>query len=189
MRWRLTSLFIIALVVALVAAPAGAQGYGVKGKSTFQGTSYFVSGGSDYAFSLNYRMTDTYSLLVGFESFSAPGVSGTGYGVGLRYYMPLAGETKVEPYLWGGFVSATVTVPGFGSASGSGVQLGLGATSRISERVTIGGSVAWTSIAGASAVGYNAGLQFDLSDTYYTALGISGGGGTSAFYLGLGSRF
>lgn len=189
MRFLGTSLLIIILGIALVAAPAEAQGYGVKGKSTFQGTSYFVSGGSGYLFSLNYRATDTYSLLIGFESFSAPGVSGTAYGVGLRYYLPLAGETKAEPYVWGGFVSATVTVPGFGSASGSGIQLGLGVTSRISDRVSIGGSVAWTRIAGGSAVGYNAGLQFDLTDTYYTSLGISGGGGTSAFYLGLGSRF
>jgi len=49
--------------------------------------------------------------------------------------------------------------------------------------------VGWTSIAGGSVVGYNAGLQFDLTDTYFTSLGISGGGGTSAFYLGFGDRF
>jgi hypothetical protein len=101
----------------------------------------------------------------------------------------MAPDTKAEPYLAAGFVSANVAVSGLGSASGSGVQLGIGATSRINQQVTLAGSVAWTSIAGGSAVGYNAGLQVDLSDTYFTTLGISGGSGTSAFYLGFGSRF
>jgi hypothetical protein len=190
MRLFWSSLLIITLIVALATAPAAAQGgYGVKGKSTFQGTTYFVSGGSDYTFNLNYRMTDTYSLLFGFESATAGAATGTAFGVGLRYYLPVAAETKAEPYLFGGFVTATITVPGFGTASGSGVQLGVGVSSRVSNLVTLGGSVAWTSIAGGSAVGYSAGLQFDLTETYYTALGISGGGGTSAFSLGFGSRF
>jgi hypothetical protein len=190
MKFLGSSLLIITLLVTLTTAPAGAQGYGygVKGKSTFEVTNFFVSGGSDIFFQLNYRMTDTYAFVAGFETASAPGVSASGFGAGIRYYLPLA-ESKAEPYLFGGFVTANVAVSGLGSASGSGIQLGIGVSSRVSDRVTLGGSVGWTSIAGTSGVGYNAGLKLDLTETYYTSLGISGGGGTSAFYLGLGTRF
>src|SRR5712692_1120033 len=117
MRFLGSSLLIITLLVALVAAPAGAQGYGVKGKSTFQVTDLF--------FQLNYRMNDSYAFVAGFETASAPGVSATAFGASLRYYLPLAGETKAEPYLFGGFVTANVAVSGLGSASGSGIQLGI----------------------------------------------------------------
>src|SRR5712692_6112126 len=107
MRFLGTSLLIITLLVALVAAPAGAQGYGVKGKSTFQATNFFVSSGSDIFFQLNYRMTDSYAFVAGFETASAPGVSASGFGAGIRYYLPLA-ESKAEPYVFGGFVTANV---------------------------------------------------------------------------------
>jgi hypothetical protein len=103
MRFLGSSLLIITLLVALVAAPAGAQGYGVKGKSTFQVTDFFVSGGTDLFFQLNYRMNDSYAFVAGFETASAPGVSATAFGASLRYYLPLAEETKAEPYLFGGF--------------------------------------------------------------------------------------
>jgi hypothetical protein len=190
MRFFGSSLLIVALIVALVPAPAAAQGYnyGVKGKSSVEFTDLFVSGASQYDVSLNYRATDVLSLIAGFETLSAPGVSGTGVGFGLRYYPPVASE-KFEPYLFGAFVSATVSITGFGTASGSGVQFGVGASGKASDLVTLRGSVYVTSIAGSSVTNFDVGLKFNVAENYYVPLGIVGGGGTSAFYLGFGSNF
>jgi hypothetical protein len=127
-------------------------------------------------------------LLALFETISAPGLSGTGYGVGLAYYPPVVSE-KFEPYLWAGFASLTVSITGLGTGSGSGIQLGVGASSKVSDQVELRGSVYVTSIAGSSATNFDAGLRFNLADNYYISPGIIGGGGTSAFYLGFGSRF
>jgi hypothetical protein len=189
MRFFRTLMLVITLLTAVGAAPAGAQGSGLPGKSTVQGTAYFVSGGGDYTFTLNYRLTDTYSLTTGFESSTAGATSGTAFAVGFRYYLPVAADAKSEPYLFGGYVTATITAPGFAASSGSGVQLGVGGSSRVSNVVTLGGSLVWTSIAGGSSVGYSAGLQIDVTETTYTALGMSGGGGSSSFYVGVGRRF
>jgi hypothetical protein len=189
MRFFGASVVITTALVALSAASAGAQWSGVPGNSTVQGTAYFVSGGSDYTLTLTYRFTDTFGFTAGFESATAGTTSGTAYEVGFRYYPPVAAGVKAEHYLFGGFVSATITAPGFAASSGSGAQLGIGGTSRVSDVVTLLGSVTWTSIAGGSSVGYNAGLQFDVAESNYAALGISGGGGTSSFYLGFGRRF
>jgi hypothetical protein len=188
MKFLGSSLIVIMLVIALVAAPVGAQGYGVKGKSTVQFTDVFVSGATEYAFQLNYRATDTLALLALFETVSAPGLSGTGYGVGLAYYPPVASE-KFEPYLWGGFASLTVSITGLGTGTGSGTQFGIGATGKVSDLVDLRGSVYVTSIAGASATNFDVSLRFNTSDNYYVAPGIVGGGGTSSFYVGFGSRF
>ncbi len=190
MRFFGSSLLIMTLIVALTSAPAVAQGtgYGVKGKSTVEVTDIFVSGASEYFFSLNYRATDVLGLTAGFESLSAPGVSGTGVGFGLRYYPPVASE-RFEPYLFGAFVSATVSITGFGTASGSGAQFGVGATGKVSDMVTLRGSVYVTSIAGSSVTNFDVGLKFNVAENYYVPLGIIGGGGTSAFYLGFGSNF
>ena len=190
MRFLGTSLLIITLLVALVAAPVGAQGYnyGVKGKSSVEFTDLFVSGASQYDISLNYRATDALSLIAGFETLSGSGVSGTAFGVGLRYYPPVASE-RFEPYLFGAFVSATVTITGLGTGSGSGVQFGVGASGKASDAVTLRGSVYVTSIAGSSVTNFDAGLRFNLAENYYVPLGIVGGGGTSAFYVGFGSSF
>jgi hypothetical protein len=183
-------LLIITLLVALIIAPASAQGYGygVPGKSRVEVSDIFVSGGSEYAFSLNYRATDALGLLVGFETLSGSGVSGTGFGVGLAYYPPAMSE-RFEPDLFAGFVTATVTITGVGTGSGSGVQFGVGASGRVSDLVTLRGSVYVTSLGGSSTTNFDAGLRFNLAENYYVAPGIIGGGGTSAFYVGFGSSF
>ncbi len=151
----------ITLLVALVAAPASAQGYGVKGKSTLE-FKFIIT-----FFNLNYRVTDTVSLLAGFETVISPGLSGVGYEVGLAYYPTVASE-KFEPYLWAEFSTLGVTIIGLGTTSASSIQLGVGASSKVSDLLTLRGSVYVTNIAvsvGTSVTNFDAGLRINFQTT------------------------
>ena len=180
-------IFAIALVVvSLAAAPATAQGYGVKGKSRVEALYGFVSGGSDFAIGLTYRETESYGFGVGFESARSGGTSATAFTVDFRYYFaqPSMEMARTEPYVYAGIGS--IAVSGGGTATGFGA--GIGTRFQVSEPVTLRGNVGFVSAAGASAMTYSAAVEYHFSQSYYGLAGLAGSGSSSEFFVGFGSQ-
>ncbi len=184
---------VMAIVVALAASPVAAQQSraGLEGKSRFEIQYGFVSGATAWAVELVYRTSPLWDVTGGFTSLSGPGGSATGFGVGGRYHFQAGRdtETKSDPYIFAGVASATVVLTGVGTASATGFGMGVGTDLAISDALEGFGSVAWSTSGGASAVGYTAGLRWLTSERFYTSFGITGSGGSSVFFVGVGSRF
>jgi len=180
---------VLALAVSASFAPqaAAAQAAGVKGESSFEVLVPFTSGGSEVDFTLRYRATPSWALGIGLAAFSGGGITGRAFGVGAAYY-PATASPTVEPYLFGEFVSLSAS-SGTASGSASGIVLGVGASRKTNEQVTFRGSLGWASIGGASELVYTAGLDYAFARNEYVTLGVTGGGGSSAFFAGLGFKF
>jgi hypothetical protein len=178
-------LAVVLLVGALLSLVTPSYA-GVPGKSAFQGTVFFVSGASDNALTLNYRATESWSLLLTGEWASVGSASLSVLGAGARYYF--APTTAYDPYIFGTVGSVTLRVPR-GSVSASVSQFGVGASKVVSESITLKGAVGWTSLLGQSAFGYDVALNYDFTPGKYAAVGLNGGSGGSTMYLGVGLRF
>jgi len=71
----------------------------------------------------------------------------------------------------------------------AGAVFGLGASSKLTDAVSLRGSLGWATIGGVSEIVYTAGADFAFAHNEYLTLGVTGGGGSSAFFAGLGFKF
>jgi hypothetical protein len=182
-RWAVAVLVLVALLA--VAVPSNAA---VPGKSTLEIGTFSVSGVSNYAVTLNYRASERIGLGASYQSLSSGGVNVSGTGFSLAYYFnPSTAQT--EPYIFAGVASATAS--GFGqTASASATAFGAGITTRLTDQVKLGGSLAVSTSGGRSSTVYSAGLSYDFSERTYGVVGFTGSSTTStSLYLGLGLRF
>jgi hypothetical protein len=184
MKTPATLLVVLGLSLTLLVDPASAQLVTAE-RNALRITASPVAGATAFGANLSFRLNDAWDFLLTSDSVSVTGGSASLFGAGARYHFA-SSTLGLDPYIVASYLSASVTIPGFGTAAGSGSLIGGGASLSLAPNFTGFGTVGLVSGAGGSTLGYDVGIQYRTSQQLSVIIGASNVFSSGAVYFGIG---
>jgi hypothetical protein len=146
------------------------------------------SGAPVYSIGADVALTTPLDLTFSYSTQSVGGVSGSLYGLGLRYHFNLP-TPGVDLYLGGGLAGESASVGGFPAGSVSGISLGGGVSVRLGPIITGYASGSVLSLGGTSNSIIDLGLLFPVAPRVGFQVGFLDIAGSGAPYIGVNVNF
>jgi hypothetical protein len=186
-RMAVAALVVSSVFSLTLSRPAAAQIVPPDRKAVDVKVAFF-SGSPVYSIGFSYGLTPALDFTAFYSYQSVAGASGSLLDAGARYHFPVTAP-GVDVYLSGGFASKSVTFPGFGTGTSSGISLGGGASIRLTPTLTGFAAGSLLSLRGTSNVVLDLGLQLALAPHVSGQLGLLDFAGSTAPYLGVDIGF
>ena len=178
---------LAALVLVLALSSSGvalAQQLVPATRNAISLTASPVAGSTAFGLHLSYPLNDTWDFLLGYDTLSASTGRASLLGIGGRYHFPSTAP-NVDPYLAAEYLSASITIPGFGTGTGTGFLAGVGASISLASNWKGFGTVGLVSGAGGTTSAYDAGIEYRASQQFSLVIGASNVFSSGALYFGV----